>query len=59
MELEKNGEDQVDRSCEERNITWSQGGNDILRTINGRKANWARDILRRHCLIKHIERGRD
>jgi hypothetical protein len=27
----------------------------LLHTINGRKANWIGHILRRNCLLKHVE----
>jgi hypothetical protein len=57
--LEKNGEDQLDRSCEKwRSITQSQGGEEYP-TYNKkkRKANWIGHILRRNCLLKHVIEG--
>jgi hypothetical protein len=52
--LEKDGEDHLNRSCEEwRSISKNQGGEDYAtHTINGRKANWIGHILRRNCLLK-------
>ena len=47
--LEKDGEDQLDRSCEK----WS-----ILHEIRKRKANWFGHILRRNCLLKQFIEGK-
>jgi hypothetical protein len=48
--LEKDREDQLDRSCEERtSIT-----RDILHTINRKKTNWIGHILGKTCLLKHV-----
>ena len=48
MMLEKDGEDQLDRSCEKsRGDTWSQGGK------KGIEHN-----LRRNCLLKQIIEGK-
>jgi hypothetical protein len=30
---------------------------DILHTVNGRKANWIDHILRRNCIVKHVIEG--
>jgi hypothetical protein len=52
--LEKDGEDQLDRSC-------GNGVNDernIRKTIKGRKANWSGHVLRRNCLLKSGVEGR-
>jgi hypothetical protein len=57
--VEKNGDDQLDRSCEKwRSITQSQGGEEFLHTIKIRKANWIGHILRRNCLLKHVIEGK-
>jgi hypothetical protein len=47
--LEKYGKDQLDRSCERRNI---------LNEIRKRKANWIWHILRRNCLLKQVIEGK-
>ena len=55
--LEKDGENQLDRSCEKwRSITQSQVN--ILRTIKRRKANWIGYILRRKCLLRQFIEGK-
>jgi hypothetical protein len=57
--LEKNGEDQLDRTCEKwRSITQSEGGEEYRNTIKGRKANWIGHILCRNCLLKHAIEGK-
>jgi hypothetical protein len=44
--LEKDGENQLDGSCEKiRSATQSQGGKEHLHTIKRKKANWAGHIL--------------
>jgi hypothetical protein len=52
--LEKNGQDQLERSCENFSITYSPGGKEIRHTrkIKRRKDNWIGRILRRNCLLK-------
>jgi hypothetical protein len=45
--LEKDGEDQLDRSCE-----------NILHEIRKWKANWIGRILRRNCLLKQVIEGK-
>jgi hypothetical protein len=50
--LEKEGEDQLDRSCEKNKV--QQGVKEkrnILRLIIGMKANWIGHMLRRNCLL--------
>jgi len=57
--LEKDGEDQLDRSCEKgRSITKSQGGEEYPTNNKRRKANRIGHILRRNCLLKHIIGGK-
>jgi hypothetical protein len=51
--LEKDGEGQLDQSCEKRSIK-GQEGEDILKTVKRRKANWIGHILRRNCLLRHV-----
>jgi hypothetical protein len=56
--LEKDDEDQLDRSCEKcRSIANSEGGRKILHKIKITKVNWIRHLLRRNCLLKHIIEG--
>ena len=57
--LEKDGEDQLDRSCEKRRsvIIVNEQGN-ILHEIRKRKANWIGRILRRNCLLKQVIEGK-
>ena len=58
MVLEKDREDQLDRSCEKwRSIHWVKDRN-ILHTIKRRKANWIGHILRRNWLLIHIVEGK-
>jgi hypothetical protein len=47
MVLEKNGGNQLDRSCE-----------NILQRIKRRKASWFGHILRRNCLLKPVIEGK-
>jgi hypothetical protein len=57
--LEKDGEDQLDRSCEKlRSVTESQGERNILQTVKRRKAKWIGHILRRNCFLKHVMEAR-
>jgi hypothetical protein len=59
MVLEKDGENMLDRSCENwRIVTKGQGERNILHTGKGRKANWIGHILRRNCLLKHAIEGK-
>ena len=50
--LEKDGEDQLDRSCEEWNRDKEQ--RNIVYKIKRRKANWIGHILCGNCLLQHI-----
>ena len=53
--LQKEGEDQFDRSCEElRSVTESQGERNILHTVKIWKDHWIGYILRSNCLLKYI-----
>ena len=58
--LEKDGEDQLDRSYKERrSIAKNHGGVEYaIHTINGRKANWIGHILRGNCLLNHVTEER-
>jgi hypothetical protein len=47
--LEKDGEDQLDRVNEQRNI---------LHEISKLKANWIGQILRRNCLLQRVIEGK-
>jgi hypothetical protein len=53
--LEKDGEDQLDRSCE----TWRVNEErNILHTMKRRTANCVGHILRRNWLLKHVIEGK-
>jgi hypothetical protein len=52
--LERDGEDQLDRSCE---IRVNEQRN-ILHEIRKQKANWIGHILRRNCLLKQVIEGK-
>ena len=53
--LEKDGEDQLDRSCENEEVLLRVNEQrNILHEIRKRKANWIGHILRRNCLLKQV-----
>jgi hypothetical protein len=57
--MEKNGEDQLDRSCEKcRVLLRVNEQRNILQEIIKRKANWIGHILRRKCLLKQVIEGK-
>jgi hypothetical protein len=57
--LEKAEEDQLDRSYEKlRNITESQGEENVLRTVHRGKSKWIGHILRSSCLLKDVIEGK-
>jgi hypothetical protein len=56
--LEKDGEDQLDRSCEKRSFTKSQGREEYPTNHKRWKANWIGHILLRLYLLKHINEGK-
>jgi hypothetical protein len=57
--LEKDGEDRLDRSCEERrNITQSQGRREYPSFKETSKIKRIAYILRRNCLLKHFIEGK-
>jgi hypothetical protein len=58
--LEKNGEDQSDRSCEIRRklLLRVNEQRNILHKIIKRKANWIGHILHRNCLLKQVIEGK-
>ena len=56
--LEKDWEDQLDRSCEKwRSVRVNEQRN-ILHEIRKRKANWIGHILRRNCLLRQVIEGK-
>ena len=56
--LEKDGKDQLGRSCEKwRSITVKEHRN-ILDEISKLKANWIGHILRRNCFLKLVIEGK-
>ena len=53
--LEKDGEDQLDRSREKEELLHRvKEERNIQHNTNRRKANWIGHILHRNCLLKHI-----
>jgi hypothetical protein len=58
--LEKDGEDQVDLSCEERStcLRVVSDESNIVHNTRRKKFNWIGRILRRNCLLKHIIEGK-
>ena len=60
MVLDKDGEDQSDRSCE-RNaemLDTAKVEKHILHIIKRRKPKWIGHILRRNCLLKQVIEGK-
>ena len=59
LEQQKDGEDQLDRSCEIlKSIAQSQGERNILHAVQRRKANWIGHVLCRNCLLRQIIEGK-
>ena len=57
--LEKDGEDQLDRSCVKHEVLHRVNEKrSILHIVKRGKANWIGYILRGNCLIKHIIEGK-
>jgi len=57
--LEKDGKDQLDRSCEKwRVLLRVKEQRNILHEIRKRKANWIGHILRRNCLLQRVIEGK-
>jgi hypothetical protein len=52
--LEKDREDELDRSCEKWNTERVRKERNILHTVKRKKVNWIGHILRRNCLLKHV-----
>jgi hypothetical protein len=52
--LEKDGEDQLDRSCEKLSISRVKEKRNTLHTTKRRNANWIGHTFGRNCLLKHI-----
>ena len=59
MLLEEDGEDQLDRWCENwRSVTEGQGERSIIQTVKRKRAVWIGHSLRRNCLLKHVIEGK-
>jgi hypothetical protein len=56
--LEKDGEDQLDRTCEKRRSVRVKEERNFLHTIKIRKANCFGYVLRRNCFLKHVIEGK-
>jgi hypothetical protein len=56
--LEKDGEDQLDRACENEVLIRVKEQRNILYEIIKRKANWIGHILRRNCLLRQVIEGK-
>ena len=57
--LEKDGEDQLDRSCEKwRSVLRVKEQRNTLHEISKRKANWIGHILSRNCLLQRVIEGK-
>ena len=55
MVLEKDGEDQLDRSCENEEVLLRVNEQrNILHEIRKQKANWIGHILHRNCLLQQV-----
>jgi len=55
---EKDGEDQLDRSCEKRRSIRVKEQRNILHEMSTRKANWVGHILCRNCLLQRVVEGK-
>jgi len=55
--LEKNGEDQLNRSVSNYVLRRVKGGRDIVQTVKTRKGNRIGHIWRRNCCMKHVTEG--
>ena len=58
MVLEKDEEDQLDRSCAKLSITNSEGDRNILRIIKRKNVNWICHIWCKKCHLKHVIEGK-
>ena len=58
MVVEKDRQDQLDRSVKNQVLRKVKERRNILHTIRSRKANWIGHILRRNCLLKHVIGGK-
>jgi hypothetical protein len=57
--LEKDGEDQLARSCEKEEVLLTaKEQRNILHEISKRKAKWIGHILRRNCLLQQVTEGK-
>jgi hypothetical protein len=58
MVLKKDGEDHLDRLCENEDVFQRvKEGRNILQTTKRRKTNWIGYFLRWNCLLKHVLKG--
>ena len=58
MVLEKDGKDQLDRSCEKLIIFRVKEQMNILHEISKWKANWIGHILRTNCHLQRVIEGK-
>ena len=59
MVLEKDGEDQLERSCGDKEMLLRVNEQrNILHEIRKRKSNWIGHILRRNCLLQQVIEGK-
>jgi hypothetical protein len=57
--LEKDGEDQLDRTCEKlRSVKTCRGKENVLHKVNRGKGNWIGHILQNNCLLNHVNEGK-
>jgi hypothetical protein len=57
--LEKNLDDQLDRSCGKEGILYSaKDERNILDTTDIRKANWTGHNMHMNCILKHVTEGK-
>jgi len=56
--LEKNGTNQLDRSCEKWSVTYSKGAGANPIAVKRRKTNWIGHILRTNCRLKYSNEGK-
>jgi hypothetical protein len=52
--LEKDGEDQLEQSCENEEVIHRGKIENILNRLNKKAGNWIGHHLLRNCLLKHV-----